>query len=216
MNLLIMGAPGSGKGTMSERICQEFGILHISTGDLLREAVQSGSELGKKANDYMSKGLLVPDEIIHDIIVDRLSKDDAKKGYLMDGYPRTIAQAVDLDKILKKLNMKIDRIIQLDLAHEVIAERITGRRVCEGCGTIYHIKNKPPKVDGVCDLCGSKLYTRSDDTLESLKVRLSEYEKSTKPLLDHYADLVKIEEIDGDGSVDEVFHKIEDVLRVLS
>ncbi len=216
MNLLIMGAPGSGKGTMSERLCKEYELLHISTGDLLREAVKSQSEVGLKAKDYMDKGLLVPDEVIHQIIFERLKKDDAKKGFLMDGYPRTLAQAEDLDGLCKDLGIKIDAILQLDLDEEVIAKRITGRRVCKNCGTTYHISNNPSKVEGVCDVCGGELYTRGDDTLESLKTRLCEYEKSTKPLLDYYRDHVSIEHIDGDGTIDEVFTLIKGALGKIS
>ncbi len=212
MNLLIMGAPGSGKGTMSERIIAEYDLLHISTGDLLRQAVKEKTPTGLKAQEYMSQGHLVPDEIIHDLISWRLSQDDAKKGFLMDGYPRTLAQAKDLDNICQRLNIKLDMIIQLDLDEEVIAKRITGRRVCKNCGAIYHIDTKPSKVAGVCDECGGELYTRADDTLESLKVRLAEYEESTRPLLDHYEGQVKIERIDGDGTIDSVFASIKSIL----
>ncbi len=212
MNLLIMGAPGSGKGTMSERIIAEYDLLHISTGDLLRQAVKEKTPTGLKAQEYMSQGHLVPDEIIHDLISWRLSQDDAKKGFLMDGYPRTLAQAKDFDNICQRLNIKLDMIIQLDLDEEVIAKRITGRRVCKNCGAIYHIDTKPSKVAGVCDECGGELYTRADDTLESLKVRLAEYEESTRPLLDHYDGQVKIERIDGDGTIDSVFASIKSIL----
>lgn len=212
MNLLIMGAPGSGKGTMSEKIIEEYGLLHISTGDLLRSAVKAKTAIGLKAQEYMSQGHLVPDEIIHDLISECLAKDDSKKGFLMDGYPRTLAQAKDLDNICQRLDLKIDMIIQLDLQEEVIAKRITGRRVCKSCGAIYHIDTNPSRVAGVCDECGGELYTRSDDTLESLKIRLTEYESSTRPLLEYYRDHVRIAHIDGDGTIDSVFALIKDVL----
>lgn len=212
MNLLIMGAPGSGKGTMSEKIIEEYGLLHISTGDLLRSAVKAKTAIGLKAQEYMSQGHLVPDEIIHDLISECLAKDDSKKGFLMDGYPRTLAQAKDLDNICQRLDLKIDMIIQLDLQEEVIAKRITGRRVCKSCGAIYHIDTNPSRVAGVCDECGGELYTRSDDTLESLKIRLAEYESSTRPLLEYYRDHVRIAHIDGDGTIDSVFALIKDVL----
>ncbi len=211
MHLLIMGAPGSGKGTMSKKISYEYDIAHISTGDLLREAVKSGSPVGLKAKGYMSQGLLVPDTIIHDIIVERLAKD-GDKGFLMDGYPRTLEQAQDLDDICKSLDIEIDHVIALDLPDEVIEKRITGRRVCKDCGTIYHIDTKPSKKVGVCDVCGGELYTRADDTLESLRVRLSEYEKSTKPLIDYYKDHTSIIHINGDGSIEEVFGAIKEAL----
>ena len=211
MYLLIMGAPGSGKGTMSEKICVEYGIAHISTGDLLRQAVKSGSLIGQKAHEYMSQGLLVPDDIIHDIIVDYL-KANPTKGFLMDGYPRTIEQAKDLDDICKSLNIKIDYVIVLDLLDEVIEKRITGRRVCKDCGTIYHIDTKPSKREGICDQCGGELYIRSDDTIESLRVRLIEYEKSTKPLINYYKDHIDVIHIDGDGTPEKVFEAIKGAL----
>ena len=212
MYLLIMGAPGSGKGTMSEKICLEYGIAHISTGDLLREAARSGSPVGQKAQEYMSQGLLVPDDIIHDIISEFLKANPAK-GFLMDGYPRTIEQAHDLDDICKSLDIKIDYVIVLDLLDEVIEKRITGRRVCKNCGTIYHIDTKPSKIEGICDECGGELYIRSDDTIESLRVRLLEYEKSTKPLIDYYKDSTAVIHIDGDGTIEEVFAAIREALR---
>ena len=212
MYLLIMGAPGSGKGTMSEKICVEYGIAHISTGDLLREAVKSGSPVGQKAQEYMSRGLLVPDDIIHDVIIERL-KTEPQKGFLMDGYPRTIEQAQDLDDICKTLDITIDYVIVLDLLDEVIEKRITGRRVCKNCGAIYHIDTKPAKQEGVCDVCGGELYTRSDDTIASLRVRLKEYEKSTKPLIDYYKDHTAVVHIDGDGTVEEVFAAIKEALQ---
>ena len=211
MYLLIMGAPGSGKGTMSEMICVEYDIAHISTGNLLREAARSGSPVGQKAQEYMSQGLLVPDDIIHDIIIEHLKANPAK-GFLMDGYPRTIEQAKDLDDICKSLDIKIDYVIVLDILDEVIEKRITGRRVCRDCGTIYHIDTKPARKEGVCDKCGGELYIRSDDTIESLRIRLKEYEKSTKPLIDYYKDRTAVIHIDGDGTPDKVFATIKEAL----
>ena len=158
MNILIMGAPGTGKGTMSQLIKEHYDVVHVSTGDMLRQAVENKTTLGLKVQEYMSAGALVPDEVIHNIILERLAKDDIKKGFLFDGYPRTVKQAIDLDEILGKLNMNIDCIINLDVDVEILKERITGRRTCRNCKEIYHIKNMPPKVEGTCDLCGGEYF----------------------------------------------------------
>lgn len=208
MNLLIIGAPGTGKGTMSNLIIEKYHVVHISTGDMLREAVASGSKVGMEAQAYMNAGKLVPDSIIHAIIYERLQKDDIKHGFLMDGYPRNVDQALDLGSILKDLDMKIDAVINLSVDEEILKERITGRRLCKNCGAIYHIKNHPPKAEGVCDVCGSSLYTRKDDTLESLTTRLDEYHNSTKPVIDYYAKDNLVKDIDASLSVDDVFKAV--------
>ncbi|MCF0114625.1 MAG: adenylate kinase, partial [Erysipelotrichaceae bacterium] len=186
MNILIMGPAGSGKGTMSELIVKEYGVTHISTGDMLRENVKNNTELGMKAKEYMNAGKLVPDELINAMVKDRLMQPDCKNGYLMDGFPRTLGQAKVFDEITAEINCPIDVVVDLEVGFDVLAERITGRRVCKTCGAIYHTKNKPSKVEGICDNCGSALTQRSDDTVEQLKVRLDEHEKNTKPVLDHY------------------------------
>ncbi len=209
MNLLIIGAPGTGKGTMSEKIVSEYDVVHISTGDMLREAVSSKSELGLKVTEYMEKGMLVPDEIIHDLIAERLGKDDIKKGFLFDGYPRTLAQAKDLDVILNSLGMKIDSVIDLDLDDEVLKNRITGRRVCKNCKSIYHITNKPSKVDGVCDVCGGTLEQRKDDTLEALSTRLDAYYASTEPVIEFYKEKGLVKTINADQNPEKVFADIK-------
>ncbi len=209
MNLLIIGAPGTGKGTMSEKIVSEYDVVHISTGDMLREAVSSKSELGVKVTEYMEKGMLVPDEIIHDLIAERLGKDDIKKGFLFDGYPRTLAQAKDLDVILNSLGMKIDSVIDLDLDDEVLKNRITGRRVCKNCKSIYHITNKPSKVDGVCDVCGGTLEQRKDDTLEALSTRLDAYYASTEPVIEFYKEKGLVKTINADQNPEKVFADIK-------
>ncbi len=209
MNLLIIGAPGTGKGTMSEKIVSEYDVVHISTGDMLREAVSSKSELGLKVTEYMEKGMLVPDEIIHDLIAERLGKDDIKKGFLFDGYPRTLAQAKDLDVILNSLGMKIDSVIDLDLDDEVLKNRITGRRVCKNCKSIYHITNKPSKVDGVCDICGGTLEQRKDDTLEALSTRLDAYYASTEPVIEFYKEKGLVKTINADQNPEKVFADIK-------
>jgi len=213
MNLLIIGAPGTGKGTMSNLIIKNYPIVHISTGDMLREAVENKTPVGLKANEYMTQGKLVPDSVIHDIIIERLSKDDIKKGFLFDGYPRTLEQAKDLEVILQKLGMKIDCVINLSIDEEILKTRITGRRVCSSCGEIYHITNMPSKKEGICDKCGSELYQRKDDTLESLKTRLEAYHSQTEPLLDYYKNQELVHDVDADGGPQKVFERIEKILE---
>lgn len=205
MNLLIMGAPGTGKGTMSNIITKEYEVVHVSTGDMLRASIANGSPVGLEAQNYMNSGKLVPDSIIHDIIVERLGQKDMDAGFLMDGYPRTLEQAKDLSMILDEVGKKIDLVINLYVDDEVLKERITGRRLCKKCGAIYHTKNSPAKVEGICDVCGSELYTRKDDTLESLVTRLNEYYGNTKPVLDYYKEQNLVVEINADQAVEAVF-----------
>ena len=212
MNLLIMGAPGTGKGTMSALIKDEYHVVHVSTGDMLREAIADKTEIGLKAQEYMAKGALVPDEIIHGIIYERLQKDDMKNGFLFDGYPRTIEQAIDLDNILNSLGMKIDAVINLDVDDEVLKERIVGRRTCSKCKEIYHVKTKPSKVEGVCDICGGELTQRKDDTLEALTTRLEAYYASTKPVIGYYEKMGLVSNINADQSREDVFKDIKSIL----
>ena len=208
MNLLIMGAPGTGKGTMSNSITKELEVVHVSTGDMLRASIANGSPVGLEAQNYMNSGKLVPDSIIHDIIVERLGQKDMDAGFLMDGYPRTLEQAKDLSLILDEVGKKIDLVINLYVDDEVLKERITGRRLCKKCGAIYHTKNSPAKVEGICDVCGSELYTRKDDTLESLVTRLNEYYGNTKPVLDYYKEQNLVVEINADQAVEAVFAEV--------
>lgn len=215
MNLLIIGAPGAGKGTMSNKIIDDFGVVHVSTGDMLRAAIADKTAVGLKAKEFMDKGELVPDDIIHDIIVERLSKDDMRNGFLFDGYPRTEVQAHDLDKILEEVGMKIDSVINLDIADEVLMKRITGRRSCPECGTIYNIYYLPPKNEGKCDRCGSELSQRSDDTSESLTTRLKEYHKNTEPVIAHYEKMDLVRNIDADQDRENVYADIKSVLEGL-
>lgn len=215
MNLLIIGAPGAGKGTMSDLILKNFNLVHVSTGDMLRGAVKNGTPVGLKAQEYMNKGALVPDEIIHDIIVERFSQDDIDNGFLFDGYPRTRTQAEDLDVILKQLNKKIDCVINLDIEDEVLIKRITGRRLCPTCGEIYNIYSKAPKVEGKCDKCGSDLRQRKDDNLESLTVRLEEYHKNTQPVIEYYKAMGIVKHVDGSRNADDVFNDIKTILEGL-
>lgn len=213
MNLLIIGAPGAGKGTMSELILNEYNLIHISTGDMLREAVKNETVVGLKAQEYMNKGELVPDEVIHDIIVERLSKDDIDNGFLFDGYPRTINQAIDLNDILNELNKKIDCVINLNIEDEELIKRITGRRLCSNCGEIYNIYYNPSKVDGVCDKCGDSLIQRKDDNLDSLKTRLSEYHNNTQPVIEYYEDKNIVKHVDASKEVNKVFDDINIILK---
>ena len=215
MNLLIIGAPGAGKGTMSDILIKNFNLVHISTGDMLREAVRNETPVGLKAQEYMNKGELVPDEVIHDIIVERLSKDDIDNGFLFDGYPRTRAQAEDLDVILKQLDKKIDIVINLNIADEELIKRITGRRICPTCGEIYNTYFKAPEKEGICDKCGSELKQRKDDNLDSLKVRLSEYHKNTQPVIEYYEDKGLVKQTDASKGVAQVFEEIRSILEGL-
>lgn len=211
MNVLIMGAPGSGKGTMSARIVSTFGLTHISTGDIFRSEIKNQTELGMTAKKYMDEGYLVPDEVTNPMVVSFLEKNDLAKGYLLDGYPRTLAQAEVYNKLVENTNLEIDLVINLDVDYEVIKERITGRWMSQE-GRIYHVKFNPPKVEGIDDVTGTPLFQRKDDTLESVVVRLAEYDKNTKPVLEYYAKQNKLVNIDGDRPMDEVF---EDIKRIL-
>ncbi len=215
MNLLIIGAPGAGKGTMSDLLINNFHLVHVSTGDMLRAAVKAGTPVGLKAQEYMNKGALVPDEVIHDIIVERLSQDDVNDGFLFDGYPRTLNQAEDLDAILKQIGKKIDRVINLDIEDEELIKRITGRRLCPACGEIFNIYYKAPAKEGVCDKCGADLIQRKDDNLESLTVRLEEYHKNTQPVIEYYEAADIVSHIDAKQGVNEVYEDIKAALEGL-
>ena len=215
MNLLIIGAPGVGKGTMSKFLIEKQNLIHISTGDMLRLAVKEQTPVGKLASQYMDKGQLVPDEVIHDIIVERLSKDDIKQGFLFDGYPRTLAQAIDLDKILQELNMKIDAVINLQIEDDVVVKRITGRRTCSNCGAIYNIYFGAPKTENVCDKCGSQLSLRKDDNIESLSKRLEEFHSNTQPVIEYYESQNIVHNVQGDQSIESEYAEIESVLEGL-
>lgn len=209
MNLLIMGPAGSGKGTMSEKIKQKYQLAHISTGDMLREAVKKQTALGLEALNYMNAGKLVPDTLINSMVDERIKQDDTKVGFLMDGFPRTLVQAEAFDEILQANNKNIDCVINLVVDFEVLADRITGRRLCKSCGSIYHIKNKPSKVEGICDVCGNNLVQRSDDTVEQLEIRLQEHKKNTEPVLEYYRKQGLVVDIQAGKPVDEIFKDIE-------
>ncbi|MBO8128016.1 MAG: adenylate kinase [Peptococcaceae bacterium] len=212
MNLLIMGPPGGGKGTQAEVIVKELGITHISTGDMFREAVKAGTEMGKKAKEYMDKGALVPDEVVVGMVKDRLSQPDCAKGFLLDGFPRTVAQAEALDATLKEMGIKLDAVINIAVPREKIVQRLTGRRVCRQCGATYHILYKKPQVEGKCDKCGGELYQRSDDTEATVNERLDVYEAQTQPLIEYYSKQGLIKNINGDQDISKVS---EDILAAL-
>ena len=181
-----MGPAGAGKGTMSDLILKEYDIPHISTGDMLRDNVRNNTELGNLAKSYMDAGNLVPDDVIIAMVEKRLQEDDFQKGYLLDGFPRTLVQAEAFEKIENKIGKPVECVIALEVGFDTLVERITGRRICPKCGAIYHIHNKPSKIEGICDVCGSELTQRKDDTVEQLTVRMDGYEKSTKPVIDFY------------------------------
>ena len=213
MNLLLMGAPGAGKGTVSSHLIEAHGMKHISTGDILREAVANKTELGLKVKEFMDTGALVPDSIILEIIKETLEKIDSSKGVIFDGFPRTINQAKEFDKMLKEINSKIDLVIALDVADDVVIKRITGRRTCSKCKAIYNIYYKPSRVDGKCDECGGDLYTRNDDNLDSLKKRLSEYHINAEALLSFYESQGIVKYLNADTSRDEEERKLEEILK---
>lgn len=215
MNLLIVGAPGVGKGTMSRFLVAHYKLVHVSTGDMLRQAIANQTKVGLEAKTYMDKGELVPDEVIHNIIVERLKQDDIKRGFLFDGYPRTLNQAIDLEKILEELDMKIDAVLNLQVDDEVVIKRITGRRICNKCGSIYNIYYNAPKVEGICDNCQDKLQIRDDDNLESLKIRLSEFHKNTSPVIDYYETKNIVHNINADQDREDEFNDIQKVLEGL-
>lgn len=215
MNLLIIGAPGTGKGTMSNLIIKDYEVAHVSTGDMLRAAISAQTEVGLLAKSYMDKGQLVPDETIHNVITEYFDNNKSKSGFLFDGYPRTVKQAEDFDEILKSEGMILDKVICLSLDDEVLKNRITGRRVCPDCKEIYHITNKPSKVEGTCDKCGGKLVQRSDDTLEALEKRLVAYYEQTRPVVDYYEEKNLVSYINADQEAEKVYEDIKKVLEAI-
>lgn len=212
MNILIMGPAGSGKGTMSDYIVKEFNIPHISTGDMLRENVKNQTPLGIQAKVLMDQGKLVPDDVVNAMVKERLLQDDCKNGFLMDGFPRTLNQAQALEEICATIGKPIDEVINLEVDFDALATRITGRRVCKNCKATYHITFNKPKVEGICDICGSPLVQRSDDTIEQLKVRLQEHEKNTKPALEFYGAKGLVQDIDASAPMETVWASIKNAL----
>ncbi|MGM9873412.1 MAG: adenylate kinase [Bacilli bacterium] len=212
-NIILMGPPGAGKGTAAKQLQSAFGLVHISTGDMFREAIKEGTELGKLAKTFIDHGDLVPDDVTIGIVKERLSKDDCDKGFLLDGFPRTLVQAEALSQISKEINRPIDVVVNLDCDQQELVRRISGRRVCKSCGAPYHVTTMKPKVDGVCDKCGGPLIQRPDDNEESLKVRLHHYVSSTKPLLDYYSNLGLLENFNSLQGADVVFDEISEFLK---
>ena len=212
MKLLIMGRPGAGKGTQAGNIREYYNIPHISTGDIFRANLKGQTKLGLLAKTYMDKGLLVPDSVTIDLVKDRLSQPDCKEGFLLDGFPRNLEQAKALDEFLKSRNESLDAVLDIDVKPEVLIDRIVGRRVCPTCGATFHIKNNPPKVEGVCDKCGGKLIQRNDDTYETAENRLKVYDNQTAPLLDYYKNQHLLKTVNGDQDFAKVFEDIKKVL----
>ena len=212
MNIILMGLPGAGKGTQASEIVKKFPIPHISTGDMFRKAIKDETDLGKEAKSYMDRGELVPDEVTVGIVKERISEDDAKKGFLLDGFPRTIEQAEALNNIMSELDRNIDAVINIEVPEEELMNRLTGRRICEKCGTTYHLVFNPPKVDGVCDIDGGKLYQRKDDNPETVSNRLSVNVKQSKPILEYYNEKGVLKNIDGSKDIEEVTNDVIDIL----
>lgn len=215
MNLVLMGLPGAGKGTQAEKIIDKYAIPHISTGDMFRAAIKEETELGLKAKSFMDKGELVPDEVTIGIVRERLSKDDCKNGFLLDGFPRTVAQAEALENILSSLGKRLDYVINIEVDREILTERLTGRRICEHCGATYHLVFNPPKTEGVCDKCGGPLYQRADDNAETVGNRLDVNIKQTRPLLDFYEEKGYLRNVNGQQDIHQVFADIDQLLSQL-
>ena len=212
MKIIMLGAPGAGKGTQAKMIAAKYGIPHISTGDIFRANIKNGTELGAKAKEYMDKGLLVPDELVVDLVIDRFKADDCKNGYVLDGFPRTIPQAEALDNALTAIGESVDYAINVEVPDENIVNRMSGRRACVGCGATYHIQFNPTKVEGICDACGEKLILRDDDKPETVKNRLSVYHEQTQPLIEYYSGKGVLKEVDGTQPMDDVFAAIVKIL----
>jgi adenylate kinase len=216
MNVVLFGPPGAGKGTQAKFLSEGFNIPHISTGDILRDNVKKGTALGTKARSYMERGELVPDELLVDLVRARLEEPDTRKGFLLDGYPRTIPQAKALDGILDDLNKKLDAVINIDVGTPELIRRLSGRRICRNCGASYHVVFNPPKAGMLCDLCGGELYQRADDREEAIRNRLDVYGKQTQPVLDYYGKKGVLIDIDGDREIEEIAVDIRAALEALS
>ena len=208
MNLILFGAPGAGKGTQAVELAKRFNLIHISTGEIFREAIAEHSEMGEIANSYISKGNLVPDDITVKIVKERLAQEDCKNGFILDGFPRTLPQAECLDQICLELNISIDHVIDIEVNEDELIRRLSGRRVCKTCGASYHIDFNPSKVENVCDKCNGELYTRKDDEKESVAVRLKTYKSSTMPLINYYMEKGLLVEINGQQEINDVLNEI--------
>ncbi|MEK5132625.1 adenylate kinase [Bacillus sp. FSL W8-0645] len=216
MNLVLMGLPGAGKGTQAERIVDDYGIPHISTGDMFRAAMKEETQLGLEAKSFIDKGELVPDEVTIGIVRERLGKNDCEQGFLLDGFPRTVAQAEALEDILKDLGRTIDYVINIKVDKDALMERLTGRRICKNCGATYHLVFNPPAKENVCDKCGGELYQRADDNVETVSTRLEVNLKQTEPLLNFYSEKGYLANIDGAKHINDVYADIKDLLGGLN
>lgn len=212
MKIIMLGAPGAGKGTQAKKIAAKYGIPHISTGDIFRANIKNGTELGKKAKTYMDQGLLVPDELVVDLVVDRVNQEDCKNGYVLDGFPRTIPQAEALDKALEAQGQKMDYAIDVDVPDENIIRRMGGRRACVGCGATYHLVYAAPKKENICDVCGKELILRDDDKPETVEKRLNVYHEQTQPLIEYYTNAGILKTVDGTVDMEDVFAAIVSIL----
>ncbi|MCI5620456.1 MAG: adenylate kinase [Lachnospiraceae bacterium] len=212
MKIIMLGAPGAGKGTQAKQIADKYSIPHISTGDIFRANIKNGTELGKKAKEYMDQGALVPDELTCDLVMDRIQQDDCKNGFVLDGFPRTIPQAEALDAALVKINEKMDFAIDVDVPDENIVNRMGGRRACLNCGATYHVVSIPTKVEGICDRCGSEVVLRDDDKPETVQKRLTVYHEQTQPLIDYYNNQGILKTVDGTQPMEDVFQAIVSIL----
>lgn len=213
MRIVLLGPPGAGKGTQAAKIVSRFAIPHISTGDILRKNLREGTPLGLKAKEYMDRGLLVPDDLVVEIIKDRLTQKDCAKGFMLDGFPRTVAQAKALDTVLKDMGISLDAVLNINVDYDLLVDRITGRRICKDCGATYHVAFNPPKVEGKCDVCGGELYQRDDDKEETVKKRLEVYTEETQTLINYYQEKSILESINGEQNIDKVFEDIKDTLQ---
>jgi adenylate kinase len=208
MRIVLLGAPGAGKGTQAKKLVEKYGTPQVSTGDLLRAAVASGTALGKEAKSFMDKGELVPDRVVLGMVEERLKQDDCKKGYILDGFPRNTSQAEALDKMLAALKMSLDAALSVDVPFEDLMKRLTGRRTCKACGQMYNIYSSASKKEGVCDKCGGALFQRDDDKEETIKKRLEVYTASTAPLIDYYNKKGIVKSVAGTGSIDDIFKQV--------
>ncbi|MGC6177786.1 adenylate kinase [Lacrimispora sp. 38-1] len=212
MKIIMLGAPGAGKGTQAKKIADKYQIPHVSTGDIFRSNIKEGTQLGRKAKEYMDQGALVPDELTIGMLMDRIQQEDCKNGYVLDGFPRTIPQAESLQKAITEMGQKIDFAINVDVPDENIINRMSGRRACISCGATYHIVYNPSKISGVCDVCGSELVLRDDDKPETVKKRLAVYHDQTRPLIDYYKEAGVLVNVDGTQELNKVFSDITDIL----
>jgi adenylate kinase len=213
MNIILLGPPGCGKGTQAKMLTEKYHIPQISTGDILREAVKNETPLGLEAKTYMDSGKLVPDEVVIGIIQDRLKQPDCEKGFILDGFPRTVVQAEALDDTLKAMEKKIEHAISITVDEEELLRRLTGRRTCRSCGAMFHILFNPPKKEGICDACSGELYQRDDDKEETIRNRLNVYNQQTAPLIDYYQKKDLLRTIEGVGKIEDIFRKIEEVIE---